>query len=611
LEGELGTVVPHEVALMAEVELDMVPHLGRVAFGPAGEIHDLAAVVAMVSPADGKVVLGTGGQAVHPSGDKRLLVVWTYRVLSTGAMGALVAGRWLDESFDQLVEEHLGHPTRLLPRNVVQLTPSQAALLDGATGQVLVARAEDELIGHLRLDLAGGPLVAMVSLDRGIIAAGEVTWGILMVAIAITGILLAVAVVPLLEWMVLLRITRLGERLGEIAQTNDATGLVDQSGSDEIADLAGEVNRLLASQRGWREQISRRNAAMRLIFDTLPIGLLSLDEQGRIQPERSTATAELLGRHDLDGLDLGEMVAPGASGAITRNRLTDFLQIVRSGSIDPGELDEVNPVKFITVQRSNGPLILRLRFYRIENGSNTTRHFRRETGVLSEAGGILVTLTDISDERRLAEEVQRSHADFAKLKAMAEDVDLFHGFLERVRMLVTQLNDLSVRMGSAPTRVQLRDLQRNVRALRISAEAFGLAPLEQVARNFDGELVRFIGLANLSDVEVRRCRYGVADLEAAVIAIERQFRVMMGDGGATTAVPAVPGRARPTIDVGQVRVAKRNSLVRLTGLQMQPVRVALAPSIRMAMPMARRRGIDLRFSVQGEETALENPSARC
>jgi PAS domain-containing protein len=434
----------------------------------------------------------------------------------------------------------------------------------------------------------------------------QFTWNMIITVIAVTGGIIAVAVAIIFEVGVHARLIRLSKDLAEIAQTNDQVSLVYAGGTDEIGRLGMEINRLLASQRGWREQISRRNASMRLIFDTLPIGLLSVDTLGRIQPDRSSATAELLGRPDLEGLDLGDLLVPGSSNLTTRRRLSDYLAIVRGGTIDAVGLDEVNPLKTVTVQRANGPIVLRLHFYSLENSTDARRPPNISLGVV-ESSGVLVTFTDISDERRLAAEAEKSQLDYQQLKAMAEDVDLFHGFLVNIRGLVKQLNELSGRMGTAPDRVQLRDMQRNIRALRSGGEIFGLATLEQAARNFDVELVRYLGMNHLSDVEVRRCRFGVADLEAAVIAVERQFRALLGsqDESAGKNIMSTSGQrgGQPRAQV-DLRVSKRSTLVQLAGLLVQPARIGLAPSIRLLVPMARRRGMEVRFSVQGEEVMV-------
>ncbi len=601
-----ATPLPGDASLFLEVRLSSPPELARAAIAGEVPVAHLPTLVALVAPEAAAAELGASGRLLTTIDGRMLLLVWTHLVLEDGQIGALVAGRWLDEAWIARLGEDILHQTRLRPRVALNLPAADLRMLDGPQAAVLQTRDTDELTGHARIDLAGGPLVVTLSLDRGMAAAGGITWEIMMIAIAITGGVLVAVVLLLLERTVLRRISRLGRHLGEIGQTNDHVSLVNEAGGDEIARLGGEINRLLASQRGWREQISRRNAAMRLIFDTLPIGLLTLDPQGRIQPDRSSATAELLGRYDLEGVDFPELVAPGATGAILRRRLVDHLQIVRSGTIDAEELDAVNPVKVIEVQRTNGPLALRLRFYSIEHGSGTTRRLRRDIGSLPEATGVLVTFTDISDERRLAAEVERSHADYEQLKAMAEDVELFHSFLMHLRSTVGQLSDLSARMGSTPDRVQLTDLQRGVRALRSGGATFGLAEMEQVSRTFEAELTRYLGLPNLSDMEVRRCRYGVADLEAVVIAIERQFRALLGSEDDTTPQVTFGQRTtRPPVTRSDLRVAKRATLVQLAGMLVQPVRVGLAPTIQLVAPMMRRRGIEVRFTIQGEDVPVD------
>lgn len=607
----LAAELPHEAVVFFEAHTSTgTADLGRATFTEKSIESHLPVLMSFVIPPGATADLGVSRRALMTIDRRIMLVVWMGRVLADKKIGVVAAGCWLDDAWSARFSESVHHQTRIQLRTNVSLTDDLLLVLDGPQGMVMQMADEDELFGHLKIDITGGPLVISMSLDRGIIGAGSLTWNILIIAIAATGGILAVALVIIFEWGVLARLTRLSKDLAEIGQTNDQVSLVYAGGTDEIGRLGMEINHLLASQRGWREQISRRNASMRLIFDTLPIGLLSVDTLGRIQPDRSSATAELLGRPDLEGLDLGDLLVPGSSNLTTRRRLSDYLAIVRGGTIDAAGLDEVNPLKTVTVQRANGPIVLRLHFYSLEKSTDAHLPQNISLGVV-ESSGVLVTLTDISDERRLAAEAEKSQLDYQQLKAMAEDVDLFHGFLVNIRGLVKQLNELSGRMGTAPDRVQLRDMQRNIRALRSGGEIFGLATLEQAARNFDVELVRYLGMNHLSDVEVRRCRFGVADLEAAVIAVERQFRALLGsqDESAGKNIMSTSGQrggqrgGQPRAQV-DLRVSKRSTLVQLAGLLVQPARIGLAPSTRLVVPMARRRAFEVRFSVQGEEVMV-------
>ena len=583
----------------------------RTAFIDESVAQHLPELVAFVSPPDAMLGLGVSRSALMTIDRRMLLVGWTGRILAHGKVGVVAAGCWLDDAWNARFGESMQRQTRIQLRSTLRptlsLTDTQLRVLDGKQAMVMEVAEEDEMFGHLSMNLNGGPLVISVSLDRAIVGAGNLTWQILITSIAVIVGIFAVALIIIMEWGILARLTRVSRDLAEIAQTNDPVSLVYHTGADEIGCLGMEINRLLGSQRGWREQISRRNASMSLIFDTLPIGLLSVDALGRIQPDRSSATAELLGRPDLEGLDLGDLLAPGPANLTLRRRLSDYLAIVRGGMIDAAGLDDVNPLKMVTVQRASGPVVLRLHFYSLENIADARRPQSHWGGVV-EVSGVLVTITDISDERRLAAEAEKSQLDYQQLKAMAEDVDLFHNFLVKIRSLVKQLNELSGRMGAAPDRVQLSDLQRNVRALRSGGGVFGLAALELAARNFDAELVRYLGMNHLSDVEVRRCRFGVADLEAAVIAVERQFRALLGSQDESVEKNRMNSfgqrGGQPRIQ-GDLRVPKRSTLVQLAGLLVQPVRLGLAPSIRLVVPMARRRGLDVRFSVHGEEVMVD------
>lgn len=606
LEAEL----PSGVAVLFTVHASTgTADLGRAAFIDEHIEPHLPALVSLVRTSASIADLGVSHRALTTINGRVMLVVWMCRVLAEGNVGVVAAGCWLDDAWSARFSESIHHQTRFHLRTALSLTDDLLRILDGPQG-IAMQLAEEEMFAYLRIDMNGGPLVISVSIDRGMVAAGNMTEKSLMTGMAITGGILAVALIIILEWSVLSRLsrmTRLSEYVAEIGQTNDQVSLVDDAGADEISRLGGEINRLLGSQRGWREQISRRNASMRLIFDTLPIGLLSVDVLGRIQPERSNATAELLGRHDLEGLDLGDLLAPSPSNLTLRRRLSDYLAIVRGGTVDAVGLDEVNPLKMVTVQRANGPIVLRLHFYSMENSTDVHRTRSDANGVV-EANGVLVTLTDISDERRLAAAAEQSQLDYQQLKAMAEDVDLFHGFLVNIRSLVKQMNELSGRMGTAPDRVQLSDMQRKVRALRRGGEVFGLTALELAARNFDVELVRYLGMNHLSDAEVRRCRFGVADLEAAVIAVERQFRALLGNqndaAGKIITSSAGQRGVQPHAQI-DLRVAKRSTLVQLAGLLAQPVRIGLAPSTRLVVPLSRRRGLDVRFSVHGEEVMVD------
>jgi len=523
--------------------------------------------------------------------------------------GTLIMARWMNDDWVSQLSQVSHRLVSINWRDQLMIPASDAVTLDGEIGRALIRDNANHMRGFVRVPTADNesPLIIQLPLDRAIMQQGEQTFGIFLLVLACAGGALTVVVHFSLDWTVLTRLSRLCARVSEINQTNDQTGVVTDTTPDELGRLGTEVNRLLAKQRGWRDQVASRNASMSLIFTTLPIGLLTLDANGCVQPERSDASRELLGCHDLDGVDFGELISPGPEGAVTRRRLLDFLQLVRVGNLSPEELEEVNPVKMVTIHRANAITIIRCRFYRIDELNGMTRRLRKQQSRQKVAEQVLVTIEDISDEQRLAAEAARSQSDYQQLKAMAEDVDLFHSFINAARGIITELSTNISMLGDQSSRIRLQDIQRSVRRLIQGGEIFGLASLHQAAKKFDNELVGFLGMSNVSETEVRRCRYGVADLEGAVNQVERQFRTLLGLGGEDDAHrPA--GLIRQTVPQNtpeEIRIRKRTLLSTVAGNTLVVTRVGLSQLIRSVPLMARRRELDVRFTVIGEEIPVE------
>jgi sensor domain CHASE-containing protein len=432
---------------------------------------------------------------------------------------------------------------------------------------------------------------------------------LLLVACACLGIILIAVLMVSLDTQFMQRVIRLRQRLSEISQTNDTHGLVDEVPADDIGQLGGEINHVLAKQRGWREQISNRNAAMSLLFNNLPIGILSLDVNGKIQPEFSSACQDIFGRMDLEGLVFSELLIPGEEYLVTRRRLLDYFLLVRTGTVSPEELEEINPLKTIEIQHATGSLTIGCRFYRIdEKGKNTTRLFRANPDVTpTVANSILVTLTDISDEQRLMEEVARSQADYEQLKSMAEDVELFHGFITAGRRVNQELSDLVASFGDADDKVRLGDMQRLVGLLVRGGEAFVLTALQKASKQCASDIVSALGMTNIGESEVRRFRYAVADIEAAINQTEKQFRTLLGLGVEAHAARTLGMMRQAAVHgtVEELRQRKRQILNSMESHKREVVRIGLAQVIRSIPKMASRRNVTIHFSIAGEEVPIE------
>ena len=545
-------------------------------------------------------------------GDKALLLSSWPILTSAGdgePHGTIIMARWMNDDWVSQLSQVSHRLVNMIWRDQLQIPEQDAVNIDGAVGQTLIRDNADRMRGFVRIPTMEGesPLIIQVPFDRAIMQQGEQTFLIFLLVMAGACGALIIVVHFSLDWAIVSRLSRLCARVAEINQTNDQVGVVNDTAPDELGSIGTEVNRLLATQRGWRDQVASRNASMSLIFNTLPIGLLTLDANGCVQPERSQASSELLGCFELDGVDLGELISPGPEGAVTRRRLLDFLQLVRVGNLTPEELEEVNPVKMVTIHRADFITIIRCRFYRIDELNGMTRRLRKQAPVAKMAEQILVTIEDVSDEQRLAAEVARSQSDYQQLKAMAEDVDLFHSFINAARSIITELSTSISMLGDQSNSIRLQDIQRSVRRLIQGGEIFGLAPLHLAAKKFDTELVGFLGMSNVGDTEVRRCRYGVADLEGAVNQIERQFRTLVGLTGEDDGhrPMGLIRQVAPQNTPEEIRIRKRRLLSTVAGNALVVTRVGLASIIRSVPLMARRRELEVRFTVLGEEVPME------
>jgi sensor domain CHASE-containing protein/signal transduction histidine kinase len=553
-------------------------------------------------------------------GERPLLLALRPVLPSSGkgeSRGKLVMGQWLDAGEVKRLGEvtHLG--VTASPYGPEAAPEACRAELAGPDGVSTHPTSAESMTGYLRWDdLEGHPaLLFAMAMDRDVHREGERTLRWLVGAILATGLALAVVIVATIERTMLVRLADLGGRLAEIGRHDDHGARVSVPGSDEIAALGAEINRTLAAKQRARQQILARSASMRLILDTIPIGLVALDGDGCIQPGHSSATIALLGRMDLAGAELAELLAPGEAGAVTRRRLADFLDMVRSGVLPEHDLDQINPVREVVMHHASGPAVLRCRFYRIEvlgSGAHPAPTGTAEPqplpGLSGAADGVLVTLVDISDEKRLADEAQRSQEEYQQLKTIAEDVDLFREYLGEARAILAQCTDQVARLSPGPAdRPLLGDLGRGVRAIDRGAVAFGMPGVATVAGGLETELGGLRRLAALSDTEVRRCRYRLADLEGAVASVEGQFRSLLGNGQLVDAEqrrPGLPSLAGP-VDPEQVRAGKRRALADLKGLRTVPARLALARTLKLVAGMGQRRGSDARLVVEGGDTGIE------
>jgi len=175
---------------------------------------------------------------------------------SGAANGVLLFGRLLVGSQVARLTEQLHMPVSLLPYAESMATPGwkePAVMLAGASDQktpgTSVRPASDETISGFALlrDVNGRPgTMLRVDLPRTIWQQGQQSVAYAIRSIAGMGIVFALLTLALLDARVLRRLAKLRDELATVGKQGGLAARVTRDGKDEIADVASNVNAMLA-----------------------------------------------------------------------------------------------------------------------------------------------------------------------------------------------------------------------------------------------------------------------------------------------------------------------------------------------------------------------------
>lgn len=251
---------------------------------------------------------------------------------STQIIGYILMGRSLDEREVSRLSALTQLPLQLLPYNTdlpldfqksVSQYPSQsfpfivregkeALTIDAPT---YILPAEGNVLGTYSLirDLFGQPiLILKVSISRDIYAQGITTTLYFVYLFIISGLIMGLVILMLLEKTVLSRILYLGKRMSGIGKTRDFSARVNPGGDDEIQLLAENINGMLGelatSQEALRGRLIQSEEKYRLFFNSIkdPVIIYRPGSQGvsNLIIEANDAATALLGYSRQELLEL-------------------------------------------------------------------------------------------------------------------------------------------------------------------------------------------------------------------------------------------------------------------------------------------------------------------
>jgi PAS domain S-box-containing protein len=332
-------------------------------------------------------------------------------------MGTLLFARFIDDDFIEGISEQIGVPIRI----GTDLAP------DGAQ---IITISDDglEITGtRILTDSEGEPILTLsITLHRDIYEQGVRSLQSVLAFIVIFSLVTSIILYILVNHFIVSRIHLLNSEVEEITQHPNAGGTVQVSGHDELAFLAGSVNRMLHSIEADQEKIRESEARFRSFVSLAPVGIVILDRNWKLI-YASSKFVELFGYTKDDVPDLDTWWT---------HSLPD--EIVRAGirkEWDSARLDAGEP-----------PSEMRPLYYQVTTRDLRVLHI--EMRVASTEDLNIIVFSDIT-ERKHAEEA--FHIANKKLKILSSITR--HDILNQIMVLQGYL-ELAAEMGGDETQAE-------------------------------------------------------------------------------------------------------------------------------------------------------------
>lgn len=224
--------------------------------------RDLMAHVAIGSPLFGEAVTGSGATGVLslPPGP---MLLSSRPILSTGdggpSRGLLLMARFIDEQMTDEVCTVTGMPLSVSALHVSPIDGVIAPTAGAPTSSnvVVTPRGSDLIEGSAVVaDVYGEPVLQVtVSRARDIYAEGQNTLSFFLAIMALSGFVLGVMALVLVDRTVFRRLSRLASEVRAIGEQPDFRGTVSVSGDDEISFLAATINETLTTLAETHQQL--------------------------------------------------------------------------------------------------------------------------------------------------------------------------------------------------------------------------------------------------------------------------------------------------------------------------------------------------------------------
>jgi PAS domain S-box-containing protein len=436
---------------------------------------------------------------------------------------------------------------------------------------------------------------------------GRFTLLLLIISIIATGLIPGIAILFVIEFSVLSRVGRLSGKTAQIGSSNDFSGRVEEEGKDEISCLGASINAMLTALASTHTEIEIKGAELQLLMNTVPAGLLSLDDQFIINSHYSRAAKEILSRDNLAGKPFLDVLGLTRDRDVERKKLLDFLEFFKRAPFPEKDMAPLNPMEELEYRHDGCVCWLRLRYYLIQR-SDGPNH-------------ILAVIEDITEEKKLAEQVARSQRENLQLKAIAENPDLFREFLAETRQIIDTLRATAAKLDiKESSRGQIHDVFRGVHTIKGVAGSFGLFGLVEMSSNLEDSLSVLRQAPAITNDAIEKMRTDLSRLSMVFFEIVENAKSLLGEdiekeSGIFLRIPLEELKRHMseikemTIDESlkhkMIDEIKAEIIRRIRSMLVVPARRGFARAVKIVPGLIQRLGKNAQFNFEGQETFID------